>query len=31
MTLDLDDCTLAGSALTAPFLRDGLAGVIALP
>lgn len=25
MTLDLDDCTVAGPALTLPFLRDGLA------
>jgi hypothetical protein len=29
--LDLDDCTLVGSALTVPFLRHGLAGVMALP
>ena len=29
--LDLADCALAGSALTAPFLHQGLARVIALP
>jgi hypothetical protein len=28
--LDLDDCSLSGSALTAPFLRDGLAQVLKL-
>ncbi|MDR3529626.1 MAG: hypothetical protein P4L90_03565 [Rhodopila sp.] len=31
MTLDLEDCILAGSAITAPFLRDGLASVLDLP
>jgi hypothetical protein len=31
MTLDLADCVLAGSALTAPFLHDGLQRVIDLP
>nr|WP_294504539.1 DNA methyltransferase [uncultured Rhodopila sp.] len=29
--LELDDCILSGSAVTAPFLRDGLAEVVALP
>jgi hypothetical protein len=29
--LALEDCTLAGSALTATFLRDGLAGVVTVP
>ena len=29
--LDLQDCVLAGSAITAPFLHDGLARVIDLP
>jgi hypothetical protein len=29
--LDLSDCVLAGSAVSAPFLRDGLAGVVAMP
>ena len=29
--LDLEDCVLAGSAMTAPFLHDGLARVIDLP
>jgi hypothetical protein len=28
VTLDLDDCSLSGSALTAPFLCDGLAQVL---
>jgi hypothetical protein len=28
--LDLEDCILAGSAITAPFLRDGLARVLDL-
>lgn len=31
MTLDLEDCILAGTAMTAPFLHDGLAGVLDLP
>ena len=31
MTLELDDCVLAGSLMTAPFLRDGLARVIEVP
>jgi hypothetical protein len=31
MTLDLADCTLAGSAMTAPFLHDGLARILKLP
>jgi hypothetical protein len=31
MTLDLEDCILAGSAMTAPFLHDGLARVLDLP
>ena len=31
MTLDLDDCVLMGSAMTAPFLHDGLARVLDLP
>ncbi|HEY0185694.1 MAG TPA: hypothetical protein VGC09_23065 [Rhodopila sp.] len=31
MTLDLEGCTLAGSALTAPFLGEGLERVIDLP
>jgi hypothetical protein len=31
MTLDLDDCVLAGSAMTAPFLHDGLVRVLDLP
>lgn len=30
MTLDLDDCSLSGSALTAPFLRDGMGQVLNL-
>jgi hypothetical protein len=30
VTLDLDDCILSGSAMTAPFLRDGLAQVVDL-
>jgi hypothetical protein len=30
VTLDLDDCILAGSAMTASFLRDGLAQVLNL-
>jgi hypothetical protein len=30
MRLDLDDCTLTGSALTEPFLREGLARVVDL-
>ena len=29
--LDLEDCVLAGSAMTAPFLHEGLARVIELP
>jgi hypothetical protein len=31
MTLDLADCVLGGSALTAPFLRDGLGRIVDLP
>ena len=31
MTLDLDDCILSGSAVTAPFLREGLAELVDLP
>ena len=31
MTLDLEDCVLVGSAMTAPFLHEGLARVIDLP
>jgi len=31
MILDLDDCVLTGSAMTAPFLHDGLARVLDLP
>jgi hypothetical protein len=31
MTLDLDDCVLAGSAMTTPFLLDGLARALDLP
>jgi len=31
MTLDLDDCVLVGSAMTAPFLHEGLAQVADLP
>ena len=31
MTLDLEDCILSGSAVTAPFLREGLARVVELP
>ncbi|MEA2739601.1 MAG: hypothetical protein QOH05_2908, partial [Acetobacteraceae bacterium] len=31
MILDLDDCILAGPAITAPFLRDGLARTLDLP
>ncbi|HEY4174656.1 MAG TPA: hypothetical protein VGM42_16620 [Rhodopila sp.] len=30
MTLDLDDCILAGTAMTAPFLHDGLVRVLDL-
>jgi len=30
VTLDLDDCVLAGSAITAPFLHEGLARVVDL-
>ena len=30
MTLDLDDCVVTGSAMTEPFLRDGLAQVVDL-
>ena len=31
MTLDLDDCVLAGPAMTAPFLHEGLVRVVDLP
>ncbi len=31
MTLDLDDCVLVGSAMTEPFLREGLAKVADMP
>ena len=31
MTLDLDDCILAGTAITAPFLHEGLARALDLP
>jgi hypothetical protein len=31
VTLDLDDCILSGSAVTAPFLREGLAQVMDIP
>nr|WP_294560818.1 N-6 DNA methylase [uncultured Rhodopila sp.] len=31
MTLELDDCILTGSAVTTPFLREGLVEVVALP
>jgi hypothetical protein len=31
MTLDLDDCVLAGSAITAPFLLEGLTALLDLP
>ena len=31
MMLDLEDCTLAGSAMTAPFLKSGLMRVVGLP
>ena len=30
MTLDLEDCVLTGSAITQPFLRDGLAQMLDL-
>jgi hypothetical protein len=31
VTLELDDCIVAGSVVTEPFLRDGLARVVDLP